>query len=140
MKTKTMKTKLLLLVSVLLIVSLAALLAYRITHKHNPVQIAPDGQFVVTHVMQLWSESESSLLFSLEGRVYTDIGRVVARIGELMKQKQVPYIQVRVGPPAWGRRAGQKVLDDLGARCRKIGFINLEFRYDLIEPPKDESN
>ena len=137
MKTKTMKTKILLLVSLLLIVPLAALLAYRMTHIHNPVQIASDRQSVVTHVLQLWSGPSSPMLFAVEGRVYTDLDKVVARIGELMKQKPVPYIRVRVGPPAWGRGVGQKVLDDLGARCRKIGFINLEFRYDLIEPPKD---
>ncbi len=106
----------------------------------NPVQLGAQGQPIATHDMQIWSQDPSrpeAVTFTLEGRAY-GMDEVVARIKELMRQKPFPFIRVQVGPPAWGRTEGQKLIAELSERCRKIGFINLSFHYNLTAAPDAE--
>ncbi len=98
----------------------------------NPVQTDENGKPIVTHVLYIWGQPKDPT-FTLEGRTYKKMADVVARIKQLMTVDPFPYIRVRINPPI---PSAQPLVEELGKQCRKIGFINMEFKYDLTEPPE----
>ncbi len=97
----------------------------------NPVSLDENGKPIVTHTLYMWGQKEEPI-YQLEGKTYRNVGKVVARIGELMKQDPFPYIRVRTTKEF---QRQQEPIENLSERCRSIGFINMEFKYDLLIPP-----
>jgi len=97
----------------------------------NPVQTDENGKPIVTHVLYIWGQPNDPT-FTLEERFYKKMADVIARIKQLMTADPFPYIRVRINPPI---PSAQPLVEELGKQCREIGFINMEFKYDLTEPP-----
>ncbi|MCK4627722.1 MAG: M56 family metallopeptidase, partial [Sedimentisphaerales bacterium] len=97
----------------------------------NPVSLDENDKPIITHILYLWGTVENPI-YRLEGKTYHDVSKVVAHIGKLMKQDTFPMIRVHT-TKQFQRR--QKPIDELGNRCRDIGFINMELKYDMTFPP-----
>lgn len=93
----------------------------------NPVSLDENGKPIVTHTLYMQGQPEEPV-YRLEGKTYSDVEHVVAHIGELMKQKPFPYIRVYTTSQF---QRQQQPIEQLGKLCREIGFINMEFKYDL---------
>jgi beta-lactamase regulating signal transducer with metallopeptidase domain len=96
----------------------------------NPVQLDENGRPIITHTLYMWGQVEDPV-YQLEGKIYHEVDKVVARIGELMKQD--PFPMIRVHTTSQFQRQ-QEPIERLGKRCRDIGFINMEYKYDLRIP------
>ncbi|MCP4609201.1 MAG: hypothetical protein GY845_10860 [Planctomycetes bacterium] len=97
----------------------------------NPVRLNENGSPIVTHTLYMWGQKEKPI-YQLEGKTYRDVSMIVARIGQLMKQDPFPMIRVRT-TTQFQRR--QKPIESLSKLYRGIGFINMEYKYDLKQPP-----
>ncbi len=98
----------------------------------NPVQLDENGKPIITHVLYMRGEPEK-LMYRLEEKTYYNIDSLVAHISELMKGEPFPMIRVRT---TLRYQKDQTPIDRLSKRCREIGFINMEFKYDLTVPPQ----
>jgi len=96
----------------------------------NPVRLDENDRPIITHTLYMWGKVENPV-YQLEGTIYHDVNKVVARIGELMKQDPFPMIRVRTTSKF---QRQQEPIENFGKRCRDIGFINIEYKYDLSIP------
>jgi len=96
----------------------------------NPVRLDEKGRSIITHTLYIWGQAEEPV-YQLEGKIYRKVDKVVARIGQLMKQDPFPMIRVRTTSQF---QRQQEPIERLGKRCRDIGFINMEYKYDLRIP------
>lgn len=96
----------------------------------NPVRLDENGRSIITHTLYMWGQVEDPV-YQLEGKIYHEVDKVVARIGELMKQYPFPMIRVRTTSKF---QRQQESIENFGKRCRDIGFINIEYKYDLSIP------
>jgi len=96
----------------------------------NPVRLDENGRPIITHTLYIWGQVEEPV-YQLEGKIYSEVDKVMARIGQLMKRDPFPMIRVRTTSQF---QRQQEPIERLGKRCRDIGFINMEYKYDLRIP------
>jgi len=96
----------------------------------NPVRLDENGRPIITHTLYMWGQVEDPV-YQLEGKIYHEVDKVVSRIGELMKQDPFPMIRVRTTSKF---QRQQEPIENFGKCCRDIGFINIEYKYDLSIP------
>ena len=93
----------------------------------NPVRLDENDKPIVTHTLYIQGQPEQPV-YQLENKTYNSAEEVVAHIGELMKQKPFPHIRAHTTSQF---QRQQEPIERLGRLCREIGFINMEYKYDL---------
>ena len=93
----------------------------------NPVSLDENSKPIITHTLYMQGQPEKPV-YTLENKTHRRVEQVVAHVGELMKQKPFPYIRVHTTSQFQHQ---QEPIERLTQLCREIGFINMEFKYDL---------